>query len=867
MICGFQKITKNKIVEVKMNGKYFNSLGFSLTKRLFFGLFICCLALDFVFAQVKPPESKIIYQQEEQSVRPVEELSSVPKSITLSPPVMVYPPNNATNVAIVPKFHHKSVVGANRYDLQVATDSSFYSIISYSYRRLLEADTSIRDIERFPSIRSPQDFRNNTVYYWRVRALNTQTGETSNWSSPFRYTTTSPGASLVQPSIVAPANNATTGWLNVKLEWSQVANATWYQVQWSIDNTFDGFTYSVTPGTSPQYIIANLKPMKTYYWKVVAFNDNSISAFSTTYSFQTGNMVTLTDSVGTFDDGSGIDNYENNLDIYWLIKPPNAQRIILSFQSFDTESGYDFVTIYDGETTSAPILGRFSGSSIPPTITSSGGAMLVRFETDGSITEKGWVARYRSVVSFNPNYKELSDFADSLSIIYKVPSVIIKALMEQESEWRQFNEDGTPLINTEPDGRIGIGLMQITVLPSPSAQTLRLGRIDPGNQGSNDFITSWEDVSVDINRLKNDWRYNMEIGVRLLLYKKIESGGAPDDSRILENWYYPLAYYNGAVKGGENDPANQTYSRLVSMNDDWKNKNVFPYQECIYNITAQLYNIPIERRQYFGPPIKVTMPGPASLATGAGKYNYVEAVFCFFDWAIYFRDGTVKIGNWGTKNNGCISEAKTKTGIVVHRVKFGRPTPPEPMLASPANGATSISINPTLIWRASAGAMSYRLQVSTDSTFSSAVFDQGGITDTLKQISGLSKNTRYYWRVNAAITGDTSEWSVVWSFTTTALTLIEQIGSDIPTTYALYQNYPNPFNPATTIEFDLPERSYVRLVVYDVLGREIERLVNEELDAGKYEVNFDASNLSSGVYFYVLDAGKFRDVKKMILVK
>ncbi len=96
---------------------------------------------------------------------------------------------------------------------------------------------------------------------------------------------------------------------------------------------------------------------------------------------------------------------------------------------------------------------------------------------------------------------------------------------------------------------------------------------------------------------------------------------------------------------------------------------------------------------------------------------------------------------------------------------------------------------------------------------------------------------------------------------------VEEKSKEIPTKFELYQNYPNPFNPTTTIEFDLPERSYVRLVVYDVLGREIERVVDEELDAGKYKVKFDASNLLSGVYFYVLDAGRFRDVKKMVLVR
>jgi photosystem II stability/assembly factor-like uncharacterized protein len=85
--------------------------------------------------------------------------------------------------------------------------------------------------------------------------------------------------------------------------------------------------------------------------------------------------------------------------------------------------------------------------------------------------------------------------------------------------------------------------------------------------------------------------------------------------------------------------------------------------------------------------------------------------------------------------------------------------------------------------------------------------------------------------------------------------------------YHLSQNYPNPFNPVTTIKFSVPEISYVTFKVYDMLGKEITALVNEEKPAGSYEVKFDGSNLSSGIYFYQLKAGSFIQTKKMILLK
>ncbi|MEN3039397.1 MAG: T9SS type A sorting domain-containing protein [Candidatus Kryptonium sp.] len=89
----------------------------------------------------------------------------------------------------------------------------------------------------------------------------------------------------------------------------------------------------------------------------------------------------------------------------------------------------------------------------------------------------------------------------------------------------------------------------------------------------------------------------------------------------------------------------------------------------------------------------------------------------------------------------------------------------------------------------------------------------------------------------------------------------------IPKEFALYQNYPNPFNPITNIEFDVAERTRVRIEVYDVLGRVVGVVVDGEFDAGRYVYRFDGVGLSSGVYYCVMRAGKFVDVKKMMLVK
>ena len=106
-----------------------------------------------------------------------------------------------------------------------------------------------------------------------------------------------------------------------------------------------------------------------------------------------------------------------------------------------------------------------------------------------------------------------------------------------------------------------------------------------------------------------------------------------------------------------------------------------------------------------------------------------------------------------------------------------------------------------------------------------------------------------------------------------ALYYISQINNNVPHKFSLHQNYPNPFNPKTNIKFKITKLSDVKLIVYDILGREVETLVNERLKAGMYEVDFDAlhggssRSLPSGVYFYILITDSFKETKKMILTK
>ena len=190
---------------------------------------------------------------------------------------------------------------------------------------------------------------------------------------------------------------------------------------------------------------------------------------------------------------------------------------------------------------------------------------------------------------------------------------------------------------------------------------------------------------------------------------------------------------------------------------------------------------------------------------------------------------------------------------------------PEPF--SPANADTVSTKSITLRWGTYGIFSTFHLQIATDSLFNNLTIDTTGFRETLFTDSSFSKGTYYYWRVNNTNSAGTSNWSDTARFYVSSTLGIDNSKSTLPQMYYLSQNYPNPFNPSTMINYEIPKSSFVTLKVYDILGREIATLINEEKPTGSYKITFNASKYSSGVYFYKLSAGNYTQVKKMVLIK
>lgn len=199
-----------------------------------------------------------------------------------------------------------------------------------------------------------------------------------------------------------------------------------------------------------------------------------------------------------------------------------------------------------------------------------------------------------------------------------------------------------------------------------------------------------------------------------------------------------------------------------------------------------------------------------------------------------------------------------------------------PQLISPPNGAIGIISTPTLDWNDVFNATGYKVQLSSDSTFTinNILIDSNTVISQLTvPVGRLSSTTKYFWRARGFNIGGNGPWSLTWNFIT-GLIGIQQISHEIPKVFQLYNNFPNPFNPSTKFRFDIPAKKngppqniYAHLIIYDLLGRLVKIIYEGTIAPGSYEIVWNVNNLASGIYLFRLSTDENVSVKKMVLLK
>jgi len=348
-------------------------------------------------------------------------------------------------------------------------------------------------------------------------------------------------------------------------------------------------------------------------------------------------------------------------------------------------------------------------------------------------------------------------------------------------------------------------------------------------------------------------------GTNAKIWKTTDSGNTWMETYYSANNFSNNIHFfdsNNGIYLGDPDPLNSAQWNILTTTDGGNNWNRVPPTNC---------------------PPSDSACGEYGLIRSYGAYGdnvwfstYYE--YCSTDSNRIFRS-TDRGYNWTAFNMpyqgypaGWISFSSSTYGVAISN--------PYGLVSRTADAGSTwvmidtIGINPWAV-RNAPGYANFFLAVGEDASTNGKSF--------------YSNNSGYFWNtlsapsqsilLDVSLTHD-SAWAVGYNGTILTLDLLpiiteveEEFLSSVPSDYMLSQNYPNPFNPTTTIRFDIKERILVELIIYDILGREVIVLINKEQSAGRYTVELNGAELSSGVYFYQLQAGNYIETKKMLLLK
>lgn len=259
---------------------------------------------------------------------------------------------------------------------------------------------------------------------------------------------------------------------------------------------------------------------------------------------------------------------------------------------------------------------------------------------------------------------------------------------------------------------------------------------------------------------------------------------------------------------------------------------------------------------------KITTPSGSTFRNWNHSSNEIPHYSASYWYWSYPLPTQAEIGLW-------TFEAVFQNKTYIHNFSVSDPDtkPISVYLESPQNGAEALETSQLLRWVPLADADEYEIVISKEENFNQPVVEETLLNSRDFDFQNLDENTVYYWKVRARNEHGTGSWSETRTFNTGLSTSINDENTELPAEPGLSQNYPNPFNPSTQISYKLPRSTYVQLKVYNLLGKEVASLENSQKRAGTHSVTFDASGLSSGIYYYRLQTSDFLEVKSMTLIK
>ena len=762
----------------------------------------------------------------------------LPSQVSLSSPS-----DDASGVVLQPTLSWSSSARSTEYDVQVSTDGFSSYVINAT-----TTDTSY-------SVGSALEY--GTAYSWRVRGTNT-TGD-GDWSSAWDFTTKIERPSQV--SLSSPSDDASGVVLQPTLSWSSSARSTEYDMQVSLDSSFnDTSKFALVRENISANIYSIKNPLEygnNYFWRVRGTNTTGDGDWSSVWDFWTDFRPNLelplngSTKISTpvklkwgmqvksnyFDIQIAQDKSFDDLTIN-LIDYDSTQIIISDLN--DNELYYWRVRAKVSKTiTYWSDIYSFSTTQLKPD------TVIAESPVDSTNDASIPVAfSWRQAYLANSYQLQISDsngfsFFSDTSV---TDTTILLSNFNSGTDYywriRSVNDSGFSSWSVINNLNIGVGGFEGPLLIFPDNNAVDLGEqlkltweTMKGADNyqlqiaySNDFV----DIFIDTTEVMDEE----------LLVQGLENGMnyfwrvRATDSESASTWSEVYSFSTAILPPNKISiiqPASSSEDIDLPVTFIWKKAVTADYYELKFGDTEELSN-------------SITLSDITDTTVTLENLNYDSRYF----W---------KVRGINLLDNGPWSE--------VYSFSTGLPIPDFPVLVHPQNDD---DLRPPIRfgWNSTEFTDSYHLQVSQDELFKNIVFDSTLSKQTV-EIAALDEIKKYYWRLKSINRLFTSEWSEVRNFNLISLTNTED--ELVIEEFALHQNFPNPFNPSTVITFDVKNVQDVKVQVFDLSGRLVKTLVNNKTSPGRHQVVFDASTLSSGVYLLRMQAGYFIDTKKITLIK
>ncbi len=772
---------------------------------------------------------------------------------------LLTPADDATGVSLEPSFTWSAQASADEYRFDLSTSAAFSSFVV--------SQTGITATSFDPGITLDAE----TEYFWRVRGSN---GEGDGpYSSVFSFTTTvaAPGA----PTLTSPENGALAVSITPTFLWEAVSKglgktsdgspaATSYDIQVSTGGNFNTLVVDETGLAGTSYDEATLLNGVQYFWRVRGSNESGPGPWSTTFNFITiaggpeqvqlvspadeAVEVALSPSL-MWDAVSGAASYQLQISEvenfttlvlniaavagtsyqatglagstthYWRVRANNTGAENWSETwSFTTGSGQpDKVTLV------APVDGA---TNVAINLTLSWNQAL---KADSYDLQVATDLKFENLV-VDTNTDETSQMMTTLIHGQVYYWRVRGTNADVDGEWSSIRgfitERGGDLqvkIVSPEGGATGIPLETELIWNTvPGATTYHV-------QVATSFSFGLSSIVIEDSQFADTLFQLVDLGPDSTYAWRVRANNAG-----INNWSITASFVTGSGVPGQ--------VVLESPLDNAVDIGLEPQLIWTVPTRATSFNLQVALDETF----TTLVVDEEDLTDISYTLPELDPVSVYF-WRVQGENGE-GVGPW--------SEVRSFTTIGVE--------PPDvAVLISPLNGAAEVSFKPLFSWNAADGATSYKLEVATNPAFTTVTLAVV-VAQAFFQAPALALGQGYYWRVESRNAGG-SALSEVWSFTTVVETATED--EEIPEDFALSQNYPNPFNPSTTIEFAMPTAGQASLVVYNIRGEEVVRLVDGFKSAGRHKVQWDATFLPSGVYLYRFQSGSFTNVRKLTLAK